>query len=292
MTRLLTIGIASLTARPGDRAYNLAQITWAAQHAVRSGCDLLLTPEMSATGYGGYPEIVACAERAGDGPIYEHLAALAQRTGVVMTAGFVEDASPMRYLSHYVVYPDGSFVVQRKNRVTPREYPLDPAVSLFFDDTEEIGHVVADQAYWQFFHVKGVRCGIVICADLGVKQLHDYFVSQGIELMLLPTGAGGTRAERMTTAEIVTAHGMDRYMHEMRAACFPGDGIKECITYRRALAAVNMCGYDGKHFYHGGQGSIIDKFGDVHALIPGIANLDRQQSRFACAHIDFDHQRD
>ena len=173
MTRLLTIGIASLTAKPGDREYNLAQITWAAQHAARSGCDLLLTPEMSATGYGGYPEIIACAERAGDGPIYEHLAALAQRTGVVMTAGFVEDAGATRYLSHYVVYPDGNVVVQRKNRVTPREQPLDAAVPLFFDDTEEIGHVDANQAYWQFFSVKGVRCGIVICADLGVKQLHS-----------------------------------------------------------------------------------------------------------------------
>jgi predicted amidohydrolase len=289
---MLTIGIASLAVIPGELAHNLAQITLTAQQAARVGCDLLVTPEMSATGYGGYPEILACAEVAGQGPIYAHLAHVAHQTNMVITAGFVEHAHGRRFLAHYVVYPNGTFVVQRKNRVTPREYPLDAAVPLFFDDTEEIGHVHAEDAYWQFFDVKGVRCGIVICADLGVKQLNSYFLAQGIELMLLPTGAGGTRDERMTTTEILAEHGITRYMQEMRAACFPGDGISQCITYRRALAAVNLCGFDGHQFYHGGQGSIIDMYGDVHVVIPGIPNLDRQQSRFAFAHIDFDQQRD
>ncbi|MFN5678142.1 MAG: nitrilase-related carbon-nitrogen hydrolase, partial [Roseiflexaceae bacterium] len=61
MTRMLTIGIASLCAKPGDLAGNLAQLTWAAQQAARAQCDLVLTPEMSATGYGGWPDIVALA---------------------------------------------------------------------------------------------------------------------------------------------------------------------------------------------------------------------------------------
>jgi len=288
MTRELRIGIASLRAMPGDVTANLAQVAWAVTQASQVGCDLLLTPEMSATGYGGYAEVVACAEVAGQGPIYAHVAEMAHRSGVVVCVGFVEQAAHQRHLAHYVVYPDGRFVVQRKNRVTPREYPLDAAVPLWFDDSEEIGHVDAAEADWQFFFVNGVRCGIVICADLGVKSLHHYFQQQGIELMLLPTGAGGTRGERMTTAEIHAPGGMDRYMTAMQWACFPGDGIKECLTYGRAPAAVNLCGYDGRQFYHGGQGSIVDRFGDVHALIPGIANLDRQQARFTHAHIDFD----
>ncbi len=288
MTRLLRIGIASLASQPGDVAGNLDQVAWAAAQAAQVHCDLLLTPEMSATGYGGYAEVVACAEVAGHGPIYARVAEMAQRTGVVLCVGFVEQSPHKRYLAHYVVYPDGRFVVQRKNRVTPREYPLDPAVPLWFDDSEDIGHVDAAAADWQFFWVNGVRCGIVICADLGVKSLHQYFQQQGIELMLLPTGAGGTRAERMTTTEIRAPGGLERYMEAMHWACFPGDGVKECVTYGRALAAVNMCGYDGRQFYHGGQGSIVDCFGDVHALIPGIPNLDRQRARFTHAQIDFD----
>jgi len=54
------------------------------------------------------------------------------------------------------------------------------------------------------------------------------------------------------------------------------------------LAAVNMCGYDGRHWYHGGQGSIIDRHGDVHAVLPGIQLLERQRPRFTHAQIDFD----
>lgn len=288
MTRLLSIGIASLCAKPGDRAGNLAQLTWAAQQAARTQCDLLLTPEMSATGYGGWPDIVALAEPAGDGAIYQHLAKLASETGVVLTAGFVEQAGAQHYLAHYVVYPDGHHVVQRKNRVTPREHPLDAAVALYFDDSEDIGHVAAADAYWQFFDVNGVRCGIVICADLGVKDVHAYFRDQRVELMLLPTGAGGTRPERMSDADVATPEGMKRYYDSMVWACFPGDGITACMTYGRALAAVNMCGYDGRHWYHGGQGSIIDRFGDVHAVLPGIQLLARQRPRFTHAQIDFD----
>jgi predicted amidohydrolase len=292
MTRLLHIGIASLCAKPGDIAGNIAQIQWAAQQAAHVGCDLLLTPEMSATGYGGYPEVVACAEVAGNGPIYTHLATMAHQMQIVLMAGFVEQHANQRYLAHYVVYPDGRFVVQRKNRVTPREYPLDAAVTLYFDESEEIGHVHASDADWQFFMVKDVRCGIVICADLGVKQIHTYFQQEQVELMLLPTGAGGTRNERMLTADLLdpAGVGIDGYFDAMKWACFPGDGIKECVRYRRALAAVNMCGYDGQHFYHGGQGSIIDTFGDVHAIIAGIPNLDRQRPRFAHAQIDFDQR--
>lgn len=288
MNRQLTIGIASLCAKPGDLTGNLAQLTWAATQAAQVGCDLLLTPEMSATGYGGWPDIVALGEPAGAGPIYRHLATLARTTGVVMTAGFVEQAGECRFLGHYVVFPDGQHVVQRKNRVTPREHPLDAAVPLFFDDSEDIGHVQAADAYWQFFVVNGVRCGIVICADLGVKALDAYFQQQQVALMLLPTGAGGTRLDRFSVTELASTDGLTRYYDSMMGACFPGDGINACVRYGRALAAVNMCGYDGRHWYHGGQGSIIDRYGDVQAVLPGIQLIERQRPRFVHAQIDFD----
>jgi hypothetical protein len=60
------------------------------------------------------------------------------------------------------------------------------------------------------------------------------------------------------------------------------------MRYGRALAAVNMCGYDGRHWYHGGQGWIIDWYGDVQAVLPGIQLLERQRPRFTHAQIDFD----
>ena len=68
---------------------------------------MLLTPEMSASGYGGYPEVLATAEVAGHGPIYTALAEMARREELVILAGFVELDGEHRYLAHYAVWPDG-----------------------------------------------------------------------------------------------------------------------------------------------------------------------------------------
>ncbi len=288
MSRVLNLAVGSTRSLPGDLPGNLAQIAAFAEQAGKMGCDLLLTPEMSATGYGGYPEVLALAEEAGCGPVYAALSALAREHGLAILAGFVEASGPKRYLAHYAVFPDGTFVVQRKHRVTPREAPLDPAVELYFDETEDIGHVREGQEQFNFFEVKGVRCGIIICADLGIRSRNAVFERAGVELLLLPTGAGGTREERVTNQDLTSPEGQQRYYHQMQAACFPGEGILECIRQRRAMAAVNMVGYDGRNFYHGGQGSIVNRFGDVVGLIAGIPNIDRAAPRIAFGRIDFD----
>lgn len=51
----LHIAIASTTSKPGKVEENLKQIAEFARRAGDNGAQLLLTPEMSATGYGNYP---------------------------------------------------------------------------------------------------------------------------------------------------------------------------------------------------------------------------------------------
>lgn len=51
----LHIAIASTTSKPGKVEENLKQIAEFARRAGDDGAQLLLTPEMSATGYGNYP---------------------------------------------------------------------------------------------------------------------------------------------------------------------------------------------------------------------------------------------
>lgn len=288
MTRILNIAIGSTHSIPGDLPGNLAQIHGLAQQAGRMGSDLLLTPEMSATGYGGFPEVLALAEPAGDGPIYSALAEMARANRLAVLAGFVEASAGRRFLSHYVVYPDGQFVVQRKHRVTPREQPLESPVDLYFDETEDIGHVRRGEEQFTFFAVQGVKCGIVICADLGVRGLNPVFAQAGVELLLLPTGAGGRREERFTTQDLLDEAGRQRYYESIGPACSPGSGVLDCIRQGRAMAAVNMNGYDGRVFYHGGQGSIVNCFGDVVAVLPGIPNFERARAGIAFGSIDFD----
>jgi predicted amidohydrolase len=277
----LTIAIGSTFSRPGDVEGNLRQIADLARQAAAQHADILLTPEMSASGYGGYPDVVETAEVAGDGPIYRALAATAAEVGLIILAGFVESSHGHRYLAHYAVWPDGRFSVQRKHRVTPLESPLEPSVPLYFDDTEEIGHVPAGRSCFEVLDLAGARAAIVICADLGVRGLDQILDDLGVDLLLLPTAAGGRRDGAFTEAELEDPARRAEYVRRAREHAFPADAVERSIRHQRAFAAVNMTGFDGRALYHGGSGSIVDPSGNVEAMLPGSPVLDRQRPRLA-----------
>ena len=286
------IAVGSTMSRPGDVDGNLRQIERFAEKAGEVGADILLTPELSAAGYGPYPAVLSTAEPAGDGPIYRALAAMARTNGVVIGAGFAEAHTGKTYLSHYVVYPDGHFVVQRKHRVTLAERPLTPGVNLIAPDYQN--NPPKDPAdpgqptelRFRFFEVCGVRCAVAICADSGITGVNEHFAANGVELLLLPAGAGGERKDRVTTADLATPQGRELYLKILEMVFFPGRSVLDCIQYRRALAAVNQCGFDGVRMYHLGHGMIITPFGEVPALIHGLPNIDRQHALFTHAIVD------
>lgn len=284
--REITVAIASTASLPAAVDQNLAQITGFARQAAQSGCDLLLTPEMSASGYGGYPEVMATAERVGRGPVYEGLACAATETGVVVCAGFVEAMEERRFISHYVVWPGGRYVVQRKHRVTPRERPLSPYYKLHpEEDPGEPGQ--PETVAMEDFEIGGVRCAIFICADEGLQQRLALLAERKVDLMLLPVGAGGLRKDRFCTADLATDTGRRQYYRMLESVFFPGESILECLETGRAIAAVNLVGHDGRDHYHIGHGSIVNRWGEIPGFFHGIPNLDRQRPMFAHARLDF-----
>ena len=129
---------------------------------------------------------------------------------------------------------------------------------------------------------------VAICADSGIIGLDDLLDRQGVELLLLPTGAGGERKDRVTTEELRTEVGRRKYLQWLERVFFPGSAVSDCLRYRRALAAVNLCGHDGQRYYHIGHGSIITPMGEVPALIHGLPNLDRQRPMYTHAELYID----
>jgi len=271
------IAIGSTTSLPGELVRNLGQIGDFANRAAEVGADFLLTPELSASGYGSYPEVLATAETAGAGPIHSFLADCAGRTGVVLCAGFVELSDSKHYLSSYVVYPDGSFVVQRKNRITPAEHAFDsPATDPWGDSVPK----------WKFFEIKKVRCALAICADIGLPNVYDTFEAHNISLVFAPAGAGGSRNDRVKTADLRSEEGRLIYLGALEAGFFPREWILRCIEKRMALAAVNLCGHDGRIHYHAGHGLIVNPMGEILAMFHGLPNLDRQRPMFCHGVVD------
>jgi predicted amidohydrolase len=284
------IAVGSTFCRIGDLQYNLAQIGTFAEQARRAGSHVLLTPELSATGYGPYPEVVNLAEKAGEGAIYEGLAKIVKKTGVIVAAGFTERHDHGAGISHYVVFPGGSFVVQRKYRVTPFENPL---VSRF--PTHPQGVDVPEKldfAALKFptFQIQGLICALAICADACIENLQDHFDTLGVRLMLGPSGAGGDVNERVRSADLLTPDGLEKYKRALDKHFFPSrQTFLDCLMRRRALAAVNQSGWDERKCSHLGDGAVIAPTGEMPVFIYGIPNLDYQRPAFGAGRIPLAH---
>ena len=287
-----TLGIAlgSTYCRIGDMGHNLAQIANFAELARLAHSHILLTPELSVTGYGPYPEVAALAEAAGDGPAYKALATISKRSSVIISAGFVERHDHGPGISHYVVFPDGNFLVQRKFRVTPFESPLNSALA-----SHPHGEPVPEKQDFSLlsfptFEIEGLKCAVVICADFGIENLHAHFDALGVKVIFLPTGAGGNVKERARTADLSTPEGRERYAHVLHKGYFPSPkSILDCVTHRRAVAAVNQTGWDGRKCSHIGDGSVISPRGEMPVFLYGMQNLDFQRPAFGAGHIPLEH---
>jgi hypothetical protein len=92
----------------------------------------------------------------------------------------------------------------------------------------------------------------------------------------------------VVTADLHTPAGRHLYLTWLERVFFPGRAVTDCIQFRRALAAVNQCGFDGREKYHLGHGMIITPMGEVPALIHGLPNLDRQRPLYTHAEVDVD----
>lgn len=88
MSKNIHVAIASTTSLPGQLDRSLEQIADFAKRAGDEAVELLLTHELSASGYGGFPEVITTAGKAGDGRIYHSVAKLADKTRVNIFAIF------------------------------------------------------------------------------------------------------------------------------------------------------------------------------------------------------------
>ncbi len=104
--------------------------------------------------------------------------------------------------------------------------------------------------------------------------------------MLLPTGAGGKREDRISQTELTEPEGMTRLAKMLSAPAVDPEMALDCIRFRRATAAVNMGGWDGQRFWHGGSGSIVGPSGDILAIAPGVPVIERARPVFAWADVE------
>lgn len=168
----------------GDVESNLRALSDAAERACAAGAGILVTPEMSTTGYD-IGDLVGSRAELSDGPIFDAVAALARRTEVAIVYGYPERAENGIYNSVQVVDAEGRSVARyRKTHL--------------FGDLDR-GHFLPGRELVVQFEFGGLTCGLLTCYDVEFPEAVRAQADAGTEWLIVPTGL-------MTPFDIVATH--------------------------------------------------------------------------------------
>ena len=166
----LKIAIAQINATVGDLAGNAARILDFAERAQAQGADLLLTPELALCGYPPEdlllrPDFYAACERELD-------VLSAKLHGIAVLVGHPQEKDGRRYNAATLIENGRRVVTYYKHRLP--NYEVFDEERYF--DSGAVPCVVT---------LKGVRCGVNICADVWEAGAADLALEAGAEVLLV-----------------------------------------------------------------------------------------------------------
>jgi len=136
--------------------------------------DLLVLPELFATGYNIGDQVLARAEPA-DGAIAQTIAALAKAHGIAIHYGFPEADGDAIYNAAQCFGPDGAHLSGHRKLAIPPGF--------------EREHFTPGQECTLFTY-RNVRIATLICYDAEFPEAARHVASLGAELILVPTALG------------------------------------------------------------------------------------------------------
>lgn len=239
----------------GEVRANLDAIAGAAERAADAGASILVTPEMSATGYD-IGDLVDVRAEPADGSIYESVSSIARTTGVAIVYGYPESADGGIYNSVQVVDADGTSVARyRKTHL--------------FGDLDR-GHFLAGNDLVVQFDIGGITCGLLTCYDVEFPEAVRAHSDSGTQWLIVPTGL-------MMPFDIVATHVVPARAYESQLF----------------IAYVNRCGRESDLEYCGltcaiaPDGSELARAGRVQeSILVDIDTAALLESRTVNTHLD------
>ena len=213
MPEPLRVALDQGTGRSGDTDSALTRLRESARAAAAEGATLLVTPEMSLTGYNIGGRIRELAEPA-DGPLFDAVARIATDAGVAVVYGFAELVDGRVHNAVRLVDAEG--VSRALYRKTHLFGDLDRNL---FDPGEELV-VQAD--------LDGHRLGFIVCYDVEFPEIVRAHAMAGTTLLIVPTALMAPTTSVATL--LVPARAMENQIH---------------------LAYVNRCDAEGDLDYVG-----------------------------------------
>ena len=137
--------------------------------------DLLLLPELFASGYNIGEQVVARAEPSA-GPTAETIAALAKQHSLAIHYGYAEQGGERAFNAAQCFGPGGTRLGGHRKLAIPPGFEAD--------------HFSRGKGC-RLFSYKGLRIATLICYDAEFPETARHVASLGAELILVPTALGG-----------------------------------------------------------------------------------------------------
>ena len=168
----LRLALCQYQPRVGDPQGNLALGAEWIERAAAAGANLVVLPELAASGYTFQSEAEAATCSQGvSGPAVTRWGELCSQHGIWLVAGFAEAAGSKRYNAAAMISPSGLVGVYRKAHL--------------FND-EKIYFSPGDTGF-PTFEIPAGRIGILICYDLWFPEAARVLALKGAELICVPT---------------------------------------------------------------------------------------------------------
>ena len=171
-TGKLRVAMFQGPAATGDVTANVAAIDAAARRAATEGAAVLVTPEMSATGYN-IGALSAQRAEPTDGPLHTAISSIAVKHHVAIIYGYPERSPTGNYNTVTAIGPDGKALGSHHK------------VHLYADLDRRLfrqgEHLVSQ------FELGGLTCGLAICYDIEFPELARAHADAGTEVLFVPT---------------------------------------------------------------------------------------------------------
>ncbi|WP_371227314.1 carbon-nitrogen hydrolase family protein [Roseovarius sp. 2305UL8-3] len=174
MGRTFRLAVGQSPAALSTSQARLDWLTGILPEVARQGADLLLLPELFATGYHIGDLIAERAEPA-DGPLALAIASLAKAHSVAIHYGFVESDRDAIFNSAQCFGPDGTVLGGHRKLGVPPGFERD--------------YFTAGNGCTLFTY-RDVRIATLICYDIEFPETARHVAGLGAELILAPTALG------------------------------------------------------------------------------------------------------
>lgn len=220
----MMIALLQMQPHPAAVELNLARISTAAHAAKSLGAGLLVTPELSLTGYAIGEDIARLAEPR-DGPLVTRLVQLARNTGLEIVAGFPERDAGDVYNTAVLAGSHGVEFYRKCHLFGPVESALFKASA------------VAPR----LIDVAGMRAGLMICYDIEFPEMVRSLALAGAELIIVPTALPASAGQQRVSEVLVPGRALENHVFIAYAGLC---GTERGMRYQGGSVIVGPDGID------------------------------------------------